>query len=86
MMNALTLADLDISQDLDRDALAIVSAAPAGILGVTGYSYGAWSGYYNGDVEGELLRQLRQRPSCKSRYEYTRSRVQYEVSLWDWFY
>ena len=24
MMNALTLADLDISQDLDRDALAIV--------------------------------------------------------------
>ena len=88
MMNALTIADLDISRDLDRDALAIViGGAGWGYVGVSGNSYSAWSGYYNGQWKANFYVNYGSGNQLyKSRYEYTRSRVQYETSLWDWFY
>ena len=84
MMNALTIADLSLSQDLDRDALAT-------ILGGAGYEFdskfvtsGSWGGYNYGGIiskkynaQGQLIKQ---------KEVYYRYRTQTETSYWNYYY
>ena len=60
MMNALTIVDLAISQDLDRNALATITGAGYHVHLNNSYSYGSYGSYYDGSwVGGELDERLR---------------------------
>ena len=83
-MTALTIADLSLSQDLDRDALAAVIGA--GYDSSPYYSYiatGAWSGYYDGQY---LATYYQNGQKYRSQIRWTRSRTQYEYSYWNYYY
>jgi hypothetical protein len=85
-MNALAISDLDLSQDLDRKALATVIGGQSVCkitldrIEVVTASY--WSGYQNGTLfgigyeNGRLVAKMR----------YTRQRQQYEYSYWSYYY
>ena len=52
-MNTLNIADLGLSQDLDREALATVIGGAGYYDGgpyAVSYATGSWSGYYDGKV------------------------------------
>jgi hypothetical protein len=84
MMNALTLADLAVSQDLDRDALATITGAGYYVHLNNSYSYGSYGSYYDGQwVGGELTNAYGQK---YRQARWKRDRVQTEVSLWNYFF
>jgi hypothetical protein len=84
MMNALTIADLALSQDLDRDALATISGAGYYVHLNNSYSYGSWGAYYGGTWVGEELTTSSGAKYRQARWK--RDRVQTEVSLWNYFF
>jgi hypothetical protein len=84
-MNALmTIADLAVSQDLDRNALATITGAGYYQYLNAGYTYGSFGSYYGGEwVSGDLY------SSTGAKYRqirWKRDRVQTEVSLWNYFF
>jgi hypothetical protein len=84
-MNALTIADLSLSQDLDRDALATLIGGSGYEEGAAYYSYistGSWSGYYNGTTLGYSYKGCRYTQQIR----WQRQRVQTEYSYWNWYY
>jgi hypothetical protein len=84
MMNALTIVDLAVSQDLDRNALATITGAGYYQHLDTGYTYGSYGAYYGSEwVSGDLYK------SNGAKYRqirWKRDRVQTEVSLWNYFF
>jgi hypothetical protein len=90
MMNALTIADLRHSQDLDREALG--ATVGSGIYGHGGiyaaeayradYIGGSWSDYYGGIVLTESYNNGQKYRAAR----WTRQRTQYEYSYWNYYY
>ena len=83
-MNALTLDDLSLSQDLDRESLAAVIGA--GYDPDPYYKYyvtGSWSGYYDGQT---LVTYYCNNRPYKSQVRWTRQRTQWEYSYWNYWY
>jgi hypothetical protein len=82
-MNALSFADLSLSQDLNREALAtIIGGAGYELISKSkesgpwsGYSWTYITGYYN--QQGQLY---------KSKWKATRTRTQTETSYWNYYY
>ena len=87
MMNAMTIADLSVSQDLDREALATIIGGAGYYDGgpiAVWYVNGAWSGYYDGKILADFYNTCGQR--YKSQVRWTRQRTQYEYSLWNYYW
>ena len=83
-MNALSLDDLSLSQDLDRESLAAVIGS--GYDPDPYYKYyvtTAWSGYYDGTL---LATYYQCGQKYKSQIRWTRQRTQYEFSYWNYYY
>ena len=83
-MTAMTIADLGISQDLDRAALATVTGAGYYEHLYNTYAYGSWSGYYDGKVLGNFYNSCGQ--LYKQQIRWTRARTQYEYSYWNYYF
>jgi hypothetical protein len=85
-MNALSIADLNVSTDLDRDALAAVSGGAGYYDGgpyAVSYANGSWSGYHDGVT---LATQYICGQKYKSQVRWTRTRTQYEYSYWNYYW
>jgi hypothetical protein len=85
-MNAMTIADLGLSQDLDRKALAAVIGGND-ICGIRLdrieiVTANTWSGYQNGTLLGVAFENGR----LVSKMRWMRTRTQYEYSYWTYFY
>ena len=83
-MNTLNIADLSLSQDLDRNALATIVGGAGWELVSATVSSGAWGSYYGGtlisskyNAQGQLIKQ---------KYRYYRQRTQTETSYWNYYY
>jgi hypothetical protein len=86
-MNAMTISDLGLSQDLDREAIATIiggNGVCAIVLDYKTYAYGPWSNYYDGTVLANFYNTSGQR--YKSQVRWTRHRTQYEYSYWSYYY
>ena len=84
MMNALTIADIAISQYFDRAALATITGAGYYQHLSNSYSYGSFGGYYSSEWVGETLHTSTGAAYRQARWK--RDRVQTEVSLWNYFF
>jgi hypothetical protein len=82
-MNTLTIADLSLSQDLDRAALATVVGAGYYEHLYNTYAYGSWSGYYGSEILADYYSNGKR---YKSQIKWTRARTQYEYSYWNYYY
>jgi hypothetical protein len=87
MMNAMTIADLSLSQDLDREALA-AHIGGTGVCAITldhlEYYTTSWSNYYDPKLVANFYNSYGQR--YKSQVRWTRQRTQYEYSYWNYYY
>jgi hypothetical protein len=72
------IADLSLSQDLDRDAVAAVIGAGYYQFLYANYETTAWSSYYGKQVLATY--------SNRQVEKWTRHRVQYETSYWNYFF
>ena len=81
MMNVMTIADLGLSQELDREALATIIGGwePE----VSNISSGPWSPYYGGTV---LSKTFVQGLLVKEKWRFLRQRTQTETSYWTYYY
>jgi hypothetical protein len=84
MMNALTIADLALSQDLDRDALATITGAGYYQHLSNSYSYSSYGSYYGGEWVGGYLYTSSGQAYRQARWK--RDRTQTEVSLWNYYF
>ncbi len=86
-MNTLNIADLGLSQDLDREALATIIGGAGYYDGgpyAVSYATGSWSGYYDGKVLADFYNTCGQK--YKSQVRWTRTRAQYEYSYWNYYW
>ena len=85
MMNALTIADLNTSQDLDRKALATVIGGDS-VCKITldrvEIVNGPVSGYHSPVVLGYFFNN----GQLGRKERWTRTRMQYEYSYWSYYY
>ena len=84
MMSAMTIADLGLSQELDREALATIFGGAGWEFVSSSISSGPWSAYYGGTVisskynaQGQLVKQ---------KWRWLRQRTQTETSYWNYYY
>ncbi len=81
-MNTLNIADLGLSQDLDREALATIIGGAGYYDGgpyAVSYATGSWSGYYDGKVLADFYNTCGQK--YKSQVRWTRTRAAVRVQL-----
>lgn len=81
----LAIADLNISKEMDKDALAAIAGKGYWLGRVSvSQSTSGWSSYYNKTRVGTRFQFVRGCLKLVTRYRYNRVRRTVETSQWDW--